>query len=135
VKSRFSAAPGVSKICTLTDQGSGNRRGDSLARRNITGGTRRRAVIRAGGAVVFVSAMLYWEQTAIIYVLSTLAIAGLLLVVAFSDLEGRDRELSAQLKDDVPVGTTTGESPSDVPGKGHTGRRGRPQSRRLGVGG
>jgi hypothetical protein len=44
-------------------------------------------------AVAFVSALLYWEQTAILYVLSTLAMCGLLLVVAFSDLEGRDKEL------------------------------------------
>lgn len=106
-----------------------------MARRNKIGGTRRRAVIWTGGAVVFVSAMLYWEQTALIYVFSTLAIAGLLLVVAFSDLEGRDRELSAELKDDVPVVATTGESPSDVSGKGRTGGRVRPQSRRLRAGG
>ena len=88
-----------------------------------------------GGAVVFVSVMLYREQTAFIYVLSTLAIAALLLVVAFSDLEGRDRELSAELEDDVSVGTTTGESSSDVSGKGRSGRRVRPQSRRLRAGG
>jgi hypothetical protein len=75
--------------------------------------------------------MLYWEQTAIIYVLSTLAIVGLLLVVAFSDLEGRDRELRKELKDDVPVAATTGESPFDVSGKGRIDRRTRPQSRRL----
>jgi hypothetical protein len=79
--------------------------------------------------------MLYWEQTAIIYVLSTFAITGLLLVVAFSDLEGRDRELSAELKDEVSVATPTGESPSDVSGKDRTGRRVRPQSRRLRAGG
>lgn len=85
--------------------------------------------------MVFVSAMLYWEQTEIIYLLSTLVIAGLLLVVAFSDLEGRDRELSAELKDDVSVAATTGESPTDVSGKGRTGRRVRPQSLRLRAGG
>ncbi|HYG09645.1 MAG TPA: hypothetical protein VD835_06705 [Pyrinomonadaceae bacterium] len=106
-----------------------------MARRNKIGGTRRRTFIWTGGAVVFVSAMLYWEQTALIYVLSTLAITSLLLVVAFSDLEGRDRELSAELKADVPVGATTGESPSDVSGKAHIGRRVRPQSRRLRVDG
>jgi hypothetical protein len=106
-----------------------------LARRNRTGDTRRRTFIWAGGAVVFVSAMLYWEQSAFIYVLSTLAIAALLLVVAFSDLEGRDHELSAELKDDVPVAATNGESSSDVSGKVHIGRRTRPQSRRLSAGG
>jgi hypothetical protein len=81
--------------------------------------------------VVFVSAMLYWEQTALIYALSTLAIAALLLVVAFSDLEGRDRVLSAELEDDVPVAATTGEPSSDVLGKRRVGGRARLQGRRL----
>ncbi|HEX7315011.1 MAG TPA: hypothetical protein VF297_13880 [Pyrinomonadaceae bacterium] len=42
--------------------------------------------------VAFVAALLYWEQAALLYVLSTLAVCGLLLVVAFSDLEGRGKE-------------------------------------------
>lgn len=33
-----------------------------------------------------VSALLYWEQTALLYVISTLLLTGFLLVVAFSDL-------------------------------------------------
>ena len=106
-----------------------------MARRNRIGGTRRRTFVWAGGAVVFVSAMLYWEQTALIYVLSTLAITGLLLVVAFSDLEGRDRELSRELKEDAPLAATTGESPFHESGRDRTGRRAGPQSRRLRVGG
>lgn len=85
--------------------------------------------------MVFVSVMLYLEQTEIIYVLSTLVIAGLLLVVAFSDLEGRDRELSKELENDVSVAATAGESPTGVSGKGRIGRRVRPQSRRLRAGG
>jgi hypothetical protein len=40
-----------------------------------------------------VSALLLEEQVAVLYVLSTLAICGLMLVVAFSDLEGRDAEM------------------------------------------
>ena len=40
-----------------------------------------------------VIALLYWEQAAVLYVLSTLAMCGLLLVVAFSNLEVRDKEL------------------------------------------
>lgn len=55
---------------------------------------RGRGLIQILSAAAFVSAILYWEQTAILYVLSTLAMCGLLLVVAFSDMEGRDRELS-----------------------------------------
>jgi hypothetical protein len=39
------------------------------------------------------SALLYTEEAAALYLLSTLAISGLLLVVAFSNLEGRDAEM------------------------------------------
>jgi len=45
------------------------------------------------GSSAFVIALLYWEQAAMLYVLSTLAICALLLVVMFSNLEGRDKEL------------------------------------------
>ena len=41
-------------------------------------------------AAAAVAALLFEEQTAVLYVLSTLAICGLLIVVAFSDLEARD---------------------------------------------
>ena len=40
-----------------------------------------------------VIALLYWEQAAVLYVLSTLAICALLVVVMFSNLEARDKEL------------------------------------------
>lgn len=67
-----------------------------------SGGRKRRrgGLIRVFGAVALVSAILYWEQTAPLYVLSTLAMCGLLLVVAFSDLEGRDEELSESTLND-----------------------------------
>ena len=45
--------------------------------------------------VAAVSALLYTEQAAALYVLSTLAICGLMLVVAFSNLEARDAEMHA----------------------------------------
>jgi hypothetical protein len=54
---------------------------------------RRGKLIWVFGAVASVSALLYLEQTALLYVLSTLAVCGLMLVVAFSDLEGRDKEM------------------------------------------
>lgn len=64
--------------------------------------------------VAAVSALLYWEQTALLYVISTLVLTGLLLVVAFSDLEGRDRELNKPAETDVATiaesDVTTGES-------------------------
>ena len=46
-------------------------------------------------AVAAAFALLFAEQAAAIYVLSTLAICGILIVVAFSDLEGRDAEMQA----------------------------------------
>jgi hypothetical protein len=80
-------------------------RGDRLSRENKTtlrqrGGRRKFAWVF--GATTAVCALLYWEQTELLYVLSTLAMCGLLLVVAFSDLEGRDKELNkTDLANDV----------------------------------
>ena len=72
-------------------------KGDRLSQENRTTGGRdggRRTFAWVSGASAAVSAMLYWEQAALLYALSTLAMCGLLLVVAFSDLEGRDKELN-----------------------------------------
>ena len=44
-------------------------------------------------AAAAVSALLFNDQVAVLYVLSTLAICGLMLVVAFSNLEVRDAEM------------------------------------------
>lgn len=44
------------------------------------------------GSTAMVIALLYWEQVAVLYVVSTLAMCMLLLVVAFSNLEARDKE-------------------------------------------
>ena len=46
-------------------------------------------------AAAAVVALLFTEQVAALYVLSTLAICGLMLVVAFSNLEARDAEMQA----------------------------------------
>lgn len=106
-----------------------------MARRNKAGdGRRRRTFIWTFGAVAFISALLYWEQTAILYVLSTFAMVGLLLVVAFSDLEGRDKELTRELEDAVPVTAAGGEeealTTSPLSAAAQTDRRARPKSRR-----
>ena len=44
-------------------------------------------------AALAVCALLFQEQVAVLYVLSTLAICGLMIVVAFSNLEARDAEM------------------------------------------
>ena len=46
-------------------------------------------------AAAGVAALLFADQAAVLYVLSTLAICGLMLVVAFSNLEARDAEMHA----------------------------------------
>jgi Flp pilus assembly protein TadB len=53
---------------------------------------RKFAWIFSSSAIVI--ALLYWEQAAVLYVLSTLAVCALLLVVMFSNLEARDKELN-----------------------------------------
>jgi len=45
------------------------------------------------GTSAIVISLLYWEQAAALYVLSTLAMCAVLLVVAFSNLETRDKEI------------------------------------------
>ena len=59
----------------------------------ISFGRRRRRFAWIFGSSVTVIALLYWEQTAVLYILSTLAMCALMLVVAFSNLEARDKEL------------------------------------------
>lgn len=64
---------------------------DSLVRRNRKPSYRKFAWIFGTSATVI--ALLYWEQVGVLFVLSTLAMCALLLVVAFSNLEARDKEL------------------------------------------
>ena len=46
-------------------------------------------------AAAAVSALVFGEQVALLYVLSTLAMCGLLIAVAFSNLEAKDAEMQA----------------------------------------
>ena len=75
-------------------------------RRKSRIGSKRRYRKFAGifGTSAIVMALLYWEQAAALYVLSTLALAALLVVVMFSNLEARDKEhhQTALEKMDVP---------------------------------
>ena len=51
-------------------------------------------------AAAAMCALLFTEQVAVLYVVSTLAICGLMIVVAFSNLEARDAEMqTATMKD------------------------------------
>ena len=44
--------------------------------------------------LVILSLLIYWEQSALLYVISTLLICAVLMVVAFADLEGKDLQLA-----------------------------------------
>src|SRR4030095_12184595 len=69
---------------------------DSMRRQNkIKIQRRRRRKFFWLFAAAAVAALLFEEQVAVLYVLSTLAICGLLIVVAFSNLEARDAEMQA----------------------------------------
>jgi hypothetical protein len=61
-------------------------------KRRIRSARRHRKLLWIFGGTFTIGALLYWEQAGLLFVLSTLAICGLLLVVAFSDLEARDKE-------------------------------------------
>ena len=62
-------------------------------KRRIRSGRTQRKLLWIFGGIATVCALLYWEQAALLYVLSTLAICELMLVVAFSNLEAKDEEL------------------------------------------
>jgi peptidoglycan/LPS O-acetylase OafA/YrhL len=66
-------------------------------RKSVERNRRRRSRLRtylyALTGIIIVCALIYWEQTALLYVVSTLVVCALLLAVAFADLEGKDREL------------------------------------------
>lgn len=55
----------------------------------------RKGLWYAAAATIIVSAMLYFEYVALLYVISTLAIAGLLVVVALSDLDAAKQPLAS----------------------------------------
>lgn len=55
---------------------------------------RGRTYILILSALVGVSLLIYWEQTALLYLISTLLLSAVLLIVAFADLEGKDRQLA-----------------------------------------
>ena len=67
---------------------------------------RRKTIILTTAVVVVVIALLIYEQVALLYVLSTLSLATLLIVVAWSDLSGTRRPASEPpLDDSAAVGS------------------------------
>ncbi len=54
---------------------------------------RRKTYVWMLSGLAVVSALLYWDQIAVLYIVSTLVLTALLLAVAFSDLGRGEREL------------------------------------------
>ena len=69
--------------------------------------TRRRRKFFWLFAAAAVGALLFEEQVAVLYVLSTLAMCGLLIVVALSKLEERDAEMQAVAIREAPADMST----------------------------
>ena len=64
-----------------------------MNRKTLAGDRRRRKLMTtlwALGVSVLVIGLIYFEKTAILYILSTLGVAALLMIVAFSDLKHED---------------------------------------------
>lgn len=57
---------------------------------------RGRTKLYALAALIVASVLIYWEQAALLYVVSTLLICLALFAVAFADLEGNDRKLEEE---------------------------------------
>ena len=68
------------------------------------------------GLVIFL--LIYFEQTAILYVLATLGLTALLIIVAFADLRGTSNvgELPAPNDDAAAIGTGIGSTLRPQPG-------------------
>ena len=64
---------------------------------------RRRTYIWVLGGLALISGLIYGEQTALLFGLSTLAMCALLIIVAIADLEGRDKEQNKQRLESEPA--------------------------------
>ena len=81
-----------------------------MNRKTLAGDRRRRKLITvlwALGLAVLVTVLIYLEKTAILYILCTLGVTGLLLVVAFSDLGQREAHSPVQTDDAARVAGRT----------------------------
>ena len=76
-----------------------------MNRRTLAGDRRRRKLITALWALllsVVVIVLIYFEKTAVLYILCTLGVAALLVIVAFSDLAQREPKSEMDQGTDAP---------------------------------
>ncbi len=95
--------------------------GGRLSRRNITW-------LWIVGVAVTIIVLLYLEQSALLYVLATLGVSGLLMVVAFSDLSHAQKSAASlsEIDDSAALGsgiTTSGSNPAQTWGAQTSKRR------------
>jgi predicted acyltransferase len=76
---------------------------------------RRRTYIWVLSVLIAVFALIYFEQTAVLFVLSTLAMCALLTTVALADLEGRDKEMVKRTNESKNVTETKPATERSVP--------------------
>ena len=71
------------------------------SKRKLCAGNRRRrkiiTVLWFGAISILTIVLIYWEMTAVLYILATLGVTGLLAIVAFSDL-GPAHEASGEIE-------------------------------------
>lgn len=68
-------------------------------RNAIAESRRRRRLITAAwtlGLTVVTISLIYWEKTAILYILATLGVTALLVVVALADLHGAEKMTASE---------------------------------------
>jgi hypothetical protein len=72
-----------------------------MNRKTLAGDRRRRKLITflwALALTIVTIVLIYWEKTAVLYILATLGVCGLLLIVAFSDLAHLDAGTSSTVQ-------------------------------------
>lgn len=81
-------------------------------------GARNRSLLWIIGVGLIVFLLIYFEQTAILYVLATLGVTALLLIVAFADLKGvpNANDLPKPGDDAAAIGTGIGSTLPSQPG-------------------
>jgi len=82
-------------------------------KKRIRSARRHRKLLWIFGGIFTICALLYWEQAGLLFVLSTLAICGLLLVVAFSNLETRDKDIHDRALENLSTNSDEREQPEN----------------------
>ncbi len=94
-----------------------------------TGG-RNRALYWIVGVGLIIFLLIYFEQTAILYVLATLGVTALLMIVAFADLKGVPTADELPKANDDAAAIGTGISSTTAAQTGAPARSARPSKRK-----